>query len=150
MGGKTKKSIKKDIARAVESMPGMIIEEMGLPSKNPSPTPTKHAHFWLWTGVIIFSLTIFGIWILNARALFFQTIKTPSEEKKILQEANSDLTAIMNGLLKQEEVESNTETTTSTTDDLKNVLSNILNSTVTSSINSSVTTTVNTTTDANN
>ena len=87
-----KKTLKRDIKKAVEKLPGLIVERVRLSesqtekeippqTQQEEPRSNKHARMqqnprqarWLWTGVIIFCLVIFSMWGWNMYVMITDT-----------------------------------------------------------------------------
>lgn len=93
-GKKTARSVKKNIARAVERLPQMIIKEVGL--REFAPRRPSHRLALMWTGVIMLSSVVFVMWFLNTRqALAVLRQNPPSQERQLLETARTDLREIM-------------------------------------------------------
>ncbi len=102
-----KSAIKKDIAKAVERIPGMIAEEMHMISNDQpvSQTTTVSAFYiqpnrsrlLLWIGVGTVTLAIFAMWIVNAKAMFYDIQHTKSVEGGLFADAKDDIDTIFSG-----------------------------------------------------
>lgn len=110
---KIDKKVKRNIKKAVEQLPGLMVEhvkfkEIERPQEIAKlPAPTHHeeietsAHpalpyrddkiirqkkIWLWTGVFIFSVVVFTMWAWNMRAVFLDSFTNTKTEQPGLTE----------------------------------------------------------------
>lgn len=88
---------------------------------------------WLWTGVIIITMVIFGIWVLNIKNIFYDIRNSKGFEESIIGSSKQDFNDIwkamkINDEKMEEQVKKNdTVTTTSTTDkNLESFLNEII------------------------
>ena len=113
---KTNKKIKKEIKRAVEQLPGLMIEhvkfkEIEQPTEvKKLPAPTRYEEIetktfkslpyedekivrqkkiWLWTGVTIFSAVVFLMWGWNMRAAFQDSFTNTKKQPGITETAKT-------------------------------------------------------------
>ncbi len=112
---KKNKKIKEDIKKAVDKIPGLMVEQVKVPEEKPEPAPVAHKkviqrHYhqpgklpWLWLGVIIFSAAIFGIWGLNMYSFIQDAYQEPKTTLNPLQESTLEFKEIF------QEEEENTE-----------------------------------------
>lgn len=121
------KTVKKNIARAVERLPQMIIKEVGLREFAPPlprlierPRRSRHRLALMWTGVIMLSSVVFALWFLNTRqALAVLRQSPPSPERQLLQTARTDLREIMQRVAAAEKNEFTEAVNAATPDDAK-------------------------------
>lgn len=105
---KANKKVKRDIKKAVEQLPGLMIEHVKFPEL-PAPTrydeiethPLKALRYedggaiiqkkiWLWTGVTIFSAIVFLMWGWNMRAAFQDSFaNTKTKQPSITETAKT-------------------------------------------------------------
>ena len=166
---KITKKVKKEIKRAVEGLPGLMIEHVKFKEIEPPeelqklPAPTRYDEIethpiktlryedggairqkkiWLWTGVTIFSAIIFLMWGWNIRAIFQDSFaNTKTKQPGITDTAKTTWKETV------EAVESNKPTDKPTTptknlDDLKNKVKDNLSgllSTITNTTNTTIT-----------
>lgn len=110
-GGSQRKKVKKEIARAVDTLPGLIIEHKRrdeIPAEPARPSipdyqEPKGATFFLWSGVTIVMLFIGGLWFWNTRTLITDVMKNPLPETQIFEAAQEDFDAILSTLRDDEE-----------------------------------------------
>ncbi len=97
----TKKAIRKDIAKAVERIPQMIADEIEAtqpartetPARSQSSEQTKRTLLWIGVGVI--TTSVFAMWIVNAKAMFYDIQHTKSAEGQLIAEAKNDFDKIL-------------------------------------------------------
>lgn len=148
----SKRAVKKNIEKAVDQIPGLIVEHVERPTPPPLPSrpslephlqyqPSRNGTLWLWTGVLLVTVTIFGLWIFNTTTLFYDFQNAPkSEERQIWEEAADDLGAILTSIAEddtdpiREELEELRETVDEeeqTKEDITSTLKEILVNTAT-------------------
>lgn len=105
-GGKAKpradRAAIKNLVRDIPSLmrqDGYIAHEPPAAPKRPLTIEVNEAkRRWLWIGVAICTLFIFGFWIVNVRSMFFNAFGRPSLEKQIFQSTQQDFQALLNTL----------------------------------------------------
>ncbi len=104
---RAKSAIQKDIAKAVARIPQMIADQMDYtpPSRStkpktaePIPTyrnayPSKRALLWIGVGTI--TVAVFAMWIVNAKAMFYDIQHTKSTEGQLITDAKDDIGKIL-------------------------------------------------------
>lgn len=115
---KVSKKDKKEIKKAVEKLPGLIVErvrlsepapQMEIPAIEPSQEPTSQKPNssgrarvyhnprqtrWLWIGVISFCLMIFGLWGWNTYVLITDTTKDAESKSWLPNPVSDDLRTV--------------------------------------------------------
>lgn len=103
---KKDKRIKKEIKEAVDKIPGLIFESavFNRPAENLvyRELASAEPRFWpeanrqeqrrrsmMWTGVIVLTLIVFGLWLFNLRAVFGDTLRGKTTEKSLWEEART-------------------------------------------------------------
>ncbi len=87
---------------------------------------------WLWTGVIIITMVIFGIWMLNMKNIFYDIRNSKGFEESIIGSSKQDFNDIwktmkINDEKMQEQVEKNdAQTATTTNKSLNSLLDEII------------------------
>lgn len=143
--GRSKRTNKQDIKKAVNEIPKLIMQEMKeketqKPPRIDNPYEAKRIkRIWLWVGVSLFSLMIFAVWFLNVQ----QTLSTldtvgKSEEAKIIDESSKEIKAIFDSLDKERDEQTPVEALKAA---IKNALAIIPTSTVVTTTTSTLTTT---------
>ncbi len=98
---RAKSGIHKDIANAVERIPQMIADEIQAkqPARTETPnrskTPEQTKRTLLWIGVSAITVSVFAMWIVNARAIFYDIQHTQSAEGQLIAEAKDDFDKIL-------------------------------------------------------
>ena len=104
-----KKADKKAIHEAVDKIPGLILEEKKREAKPEQPRFISNPEgdskkkFWLWTGVIGFSVIIFIIWIMSVSNVFDRLDFNNMPEKKLFEQSKEEMNAILESIKKTDE-----------------------------------------------
>lgn len=108
--------IKKDIKRAVENIPGLLVEHVGIENMKKTEAKKKLAthgqshqtqsakssKIIIWFGVGSLTLIIFAMWIWNTKTLFYDIGYAKSTEKELWESTTNDLGVILSGMTEQE------------------------------------------------
>ena len=155
------RTIKKDIARAVEDIPRMIMREIEIADRRPSSPhvikrPERSRHLLMWTGVAVISSVVFAMWFLNTKNTLSAIRQgAPSQERQLVSTAREDLRAIMKSLAESERNELSAAVGQTTPAEIKTTVKNALTSlfltaATASSSSTAVTTTAATSTETTN
>ena len=126
------KTVKKNIARAVERIPQMIMREVKMADLRPiSPhvieRPERSRHMLMWTGVAVLSGVVFVMWFFNTRnAIYAISRGAPSEERELVSTAREDLRAIMKSFAAAERDELSAAVEQTTPEEIKTTVKNTL------------------------
>jgi len=131
-----------EIRKAIDEIPGLILKERNnnsdKKSKQLDKTDNEALHqkkVWLWTGVIIFTTLVLGIWILNVKNMWQSINISNIPEKEIFDDSKDELKNIFDDLKGTknplEKIEDE-EKKTNTLEKLKTILQKNLSTTTTS------------------
>lgn len=144
---KTAKKIRREIKKAVEQLPGLLIEHVRFQELEKAsetlelPEPVHHGRIetrvrqallsggekiirqkklWLWTGVVAFTVLVFAMWTLNVRVMWQDSLRGENRPTSILVETKKEWQDIM------KTAEGETKKTEEMVADIKEKLSSIL------------------------
>ena len=84
-----------DVVRGISEAVDMLSSSFSTPRPRPAPRGrSKQKMRLLWGATSFLSLLVFGMWIWNARTIWYDVSHTPSEESALFRDATEDATQI--------------------------------------------------------